>query len=101
MKTVQQMPTSFDRISTHEELHQVLALVGESVPSLANEASNEADERKALQVAVADLWRDTALNEHDRHNHDRHNAAYDEDGDVRDQMYQWAEMLAGRTARIN
>ena len=94
MKTLQQMPAAFDRLSTHEELHQVLALVSDYAPSLASEAPGEPDEEKALRDAVADLWREAPAEERDAET----NA---EEIDVPGELYRWAEMLTGKTERIN
>ena len=88
MKTVQQMPTAFDRMSTHEELHQVLALVSEGAAYLVPEAQSEADEKRALQEAVADLWTDTAADERDVDS-------------AQEDSYHWAHILAGEARRLN
>jgi hypothetical protein len=89
MKTLQQMLNSSDRMSTHEELHQVLALLDERAPLAGTEALGESEETRALQEAVEDLWRDSA----------------DEPSgkiiDVRSELYPWADMLTGKTDRIN
>ena len=94
MKTLQQMPAAFDRLSTHEELHQVLALVSENAPSLASEAPSEPDEEKALRDAVADLWREAPAEEQDAETNG-------EEIDVPGELYRWAEILTGKTERIN
>jgi hypothetical protein len=91
MKTIQETLIEFDRISTHEELHQVLALLDECTPVAATEAPGEAEERKALREAVADLWQDAAADEMGR----------DEETGLRGEMYPWAEILADKSDRIN
>jgi hypothetical protein len=97
MKTTQEIVTEFDRISTHEELHQVLALVSDGAPGLAPEALGEPDDTKALREAVAELWRDAA----DEPDRDVLSKRHDEESDVRGLLYPWAEMLAGKTDRVN
>jgi hypothetical protein len=87
MKTAQETLTTFDRMSTHEELHQVLALVSEGVPGSPAEAPSEPEETRALREAVADLWRNAA--------------ADDPDADLRDGLCPWVEVIAGKTNRIN
>lgn len=94
MKTLQQLPAAFDRLSTHEELHQVLALVSDYAPSLASEAPGEPDEEKALRDAVADLWREAPEEE-------RNAETNGEEIDVPGELYRWAEILTGKTERIN
>ena len=89
MKTLQEMTTTFDRISTHEELSQVLALVTEDASGPAIERPSAPDETRTLREAVADLWRDAAADEHDEETH------------VRGVSYPWTEVLAGKAKRIN
>lgn len=88
MKTAQQSPTAFDRMSTHEELHQVLALVSEGAPFLSAEVQGDADEKKTLQEAVAELWRDGALDESG-------------ESDTQEDVCHWAEILSGKTESVN
>jgi hypothetical protein len=85
MKTTQEMST-VDRVSTHEELHQVLALLNDSADRFANEAGPEADEENGLQDAVATLWQDSANAEGEN----------EMDGDDT----RWAE-FARQTERVN
>ena len=83
MKTTQEMST-VDRISTHEELHQVLALLSDSADRVATEAASDAEEsEEMLRDAVAGLWPDA-----------------EQDGQSEGEMYRWAE-LAGRPERVN
>jgi predicted TPR repeat methyltransferase len=89
MKTAQEMLTEFDRVSTHEELNQVLALLNEFTRSEGAEAPGESDEKLALRDAVADLWRDAAEVEPN------------EETGVHSELYPWAEMLADKSDRIN
>jgi len=91
MKTAQETPTEFDRLSTHEELHQVLALLDQFAPGAATEASSEVEERRALREAVMDLWQDAAADEYES----------DEETDARGELYPWAGMLANKSDRIN
>jgi len=84
MKTTHEMVT-VDRISTHEELHQVLALLNDSAARVATEAPSEPEEENALQDAVTSLWQD---------------ATEDEQRDIERDAYHWAE-LAGKTERVN
>jgi hypothetical protein len=98
MKTLQHMPATFDRLSTHEELHQVLALVHECAPSLAGEAPSEPEEEMALRDAVADLWREAPADERDSKTHGE---TFGEEIDVSGELYRLAEMLTGKTERIN
>jgi hypothetical protein len=90
MKTLQEMLNTSDRMSTHEELHQVLALLDERAPVAVTEAPGEADEANALREAVADLWRESIAEEPSR-----------QIIDVRSELYPWADMLAGKRDRIN
>lgn len=98
MKTLEQTPTAFDRLATREELHQVLALVNEYAPSLATEAPGEPEEERALRDAVADLWREPPADERDA---ETHGETLGEELDVPGELYRWAEMLTGKTERIN
>jgi hypothetical protein len=91
MKTIQETLTEFDRMSTHEELHQVLALLDECAPVAGMEAPAEAEERKALREAVADLWQDGAANE----------TGNDQQTGLQGGMYPWAEILADKSHRVN
>jgi hypothetical protein len=91
MKTAQELLTEFDRLSTHEELHQVLALLDEGVAGAATEASSETEERKALREAVMDLWQDAAADEHE----------HDDETGARGEMLPWAGAIANRSDRIN
>jgi hypothetical protein len=91
MKTAQELLTEFDRLSTHEELHQVLALLDECVPGAATEAPGETEERRALREAVMDLWQDAAADEHER----------DDQTSARGEMLPWAGVIANRTDRVN
>ena len=79
MKTTQELSNEFDRISTHEELHQVLALLNEFARTQATEPTQRARERKALRDAVMDLWQDAAADEHES-DHESPDGA----------MYRWA-----------
>jgi len=89
MKTAQEMPTEFDRVSTHEELHQVMALLNEFTPGEGIERPGESDENLALREAVADLWRDAGLGEPD------------EETGSRIDLYPWPDTLAHKSDRIN
>ena len=89
MKT--ELLTEFDRLSTHEELHQVLALLDEFVPGTTTEAPGETDERKALREAVMDLWQDAAADEHES-DHETH---------IYSEVSPWAEIIANRSDRVN
>ncbi len=93
MKTLQEMLNTSDRMSTHEELHQVLALLDERTP-VRTETQDEADEARALREAVADLWRDAASDGKVG------DGKYEEEIEVRTDSYRWAE-LAGKTDRVN
>jgi hypothetical protein len=64
MKTTHEMST-VDRISTHEELHQVLALLSDPADRVANEASTEPEEDNLFRDAVSNLWQDRADDEAD------------------------------------
>jgi hypothetical protein len=85
MKTTQEMST-VDRISTHEELHQVLALLNDPTDHLTVETAPEVDEEDPLQEAVSSLWPD----------------ATSEDGKDQSEgsVYRWAE-FAGKSERVN
>lgn len=83
MKTTHEMST-VDRVSTHEELHQVLALLNESADRVTTEAASESDEENALQDAVANLWQNGGSDEPEG------------EGDV----YRWAE-FSNKTERVN
>ena len=85
MKTTQEMST-VDRISTHEELHQVLALLNDPTDHLTVEAAPEVDEGDPLQDAVSSLWPDAT-------NEDRNDQS---EGSV----YRWSE-FAGKSERVN
>jgi hypothetical protein len=89
MKTAQEMLIEFDRVSTHEELNQVLALLNEFTTTEGTEATGESDEKLALRDAVADLWRDATVD------HPNEAAA------SRSELYPWAEMLVDKSDRIN
>ena len=89
MKNAQEILTEFDRVSTHEELHQVLALLNEYAPGVGIEAPGESDENLALREAVADLWRDAAVDEPNG------------EADVRTELSPWAGILMDRSDRIN
>jgi hypothetical protein len=89
MKIAQEMLTEFDRVSTHEELHQVLALLNEFNPGEGTEAPGESDEKLALRDAVAELWRDAAV---DHPNEGTGSPT---------ELYPWAEMLVDKSDRIN
>jgi hypothetical protein len=89
MKNAQEILTEFDRVSTHEELHQVLALLNEYAPGAGIEAPGESDENLALREAVADLWRDAAVDEPNG------------EADVRTELSPWAGILVDRSDRIN
>jgi hypothetical protein len=91
MKTIQETLTEFDRLSTHEELHQVLALLDERTPVAVMETPGEAEERTALREAVADLWQDAAAAE----------TGNDRETGLRGGMYPWAEILADKSHRVN
>ena len=58
MKMTHEMST-VDRISTHEELHQVLALLNDSADRVMTEEPSETEEESALQEAVSSLWQDS------------------------------------------
>lgn len=89
MKTAHEIINEFDRVSTHEELHQVLALLNEYTPSEGAGAPSESDEKLALREAVASLWRDAAVDEPN------------EETGNRTDPYPWAEMLVDKSDRIN
>jgi hypothetical protein len=91
MKTAQELPNEFDRLSTHEELHQVLALLDEFVPGVATEASSETEERKALRDAVMDLWQDAAADEHES----------DQESSSSGEMYPWAVRMMNKSGQVN
>ena len=91
MKTAQELLTEFDRLSTHEELHQVLALLDEGVPGGATEAPSETEEKKSLREVVMDLWQDAAADEHER----------DDETSVRGEIHHWAGAITNRSDRIN
>lgn len=84
MKTTQEMST-VDRISTHEELHQVLALLSDSADRMAAEATPVPEEENSLREAVAGLWPES-----------------EDEGQRQSEseMYRWAE-LAGKLERVN
>lgn len=84
MKTTHEMST-VDRISTHEELHQVLALLSDSADRVATEVAPEPEEENSLREAVAGLWPD---------------ADGDSQRETDSDMYRWAE-LAGKLERVN
>jgi len=84
MKTTHETAT-VDRISTHEELHQVLALLNESASRVRAEASSESEQEDALQDAVSSLWQD---------------ATEDGQSDLEGEAHRWAE-LASKTERVN
>ena len=84
MKTTQEMST-VDRISTHEELHQVLALLSDSAERVATETASEPEEEDSLREAVAGLWPE---------------AEADGQKQTESDMYRWAE-LAGKLERVN
>ena len=88
MKTAQELLAEFDRLSTHEELHQVLALLDEGG---ATEVSSETEERKALREAVMDLWQEAAADEHE----------LDDATGARGEMLPWAGVIATRSNRVN
>lgn len=85
MKMTHELST-VDRVSTHEELHQVLALLNESADRVTTEAARESDEESALQDAVANLWQDGGSDE--------------PTGDLEGDVYSWAE-FADKTERVN
>lgn len=89
MKTAQELPNEFDRLSTHEELHQVLALLDEFVPGAATEAPSETEERKALRDAVMDLWQDAAADEHEG------------DHESSGETYPWAVRMMNKSDQVN
>ena len=91
MKTAQEPLTEFDRLSTHEELHQVLALLDECVSGADTAAPGETEDRRALREAVMDLWQDAAAGEHE---------GYDETG-LRSEVLPWAGVVANKSDRIN
>lgn len=60
MKTTQESSTTFDRVSTYEELHQVLALLGEAnAPLSVDEPPAEPEDQQDLREAVSSLWHDS------------------------------------------
>jgi hypothetical protein len=87
MKTVQELPSAFDRMSTYEELHQVLDLLSESVPPAATEASSDADAGK--DVAIVDLWSDPTAK------------TPGEERPSQNEMDRWADLLASQNGRAN
>jgi hypothetical protein len=89
MKTLQETRPAFDRMSTHEELHQVLDLLSESAHFGVAETPSEADEKEALRAAVSGLWQDTAAEAHDQQR------------GVLCETDPWAELLAGETELKN
>jgi hypothetical protein len=91
MKTAQELPNEFDRLSTHEELHQVLALLDEFVTGAATEPPSETEERKALRDAVMDLWQDTAADEH----------GSDQESSASGEMYPWAVRVMNKSDQVN
>jgi hypothetical protein len=84
MKTTHEMAT-VDRISTHEELHQVLALLNDSAARVTD--ATEPQEENDLQEAVANLWRESE------------NAGEGE-LELESDPYRWAE-LAVKADRVN
>ena len=90
MKTAQELLTEFDRLSTHEELHQVLSLLDEGVTGAATEVSSETEERKALREAVMDLWQDAAADEYEL-----------DESSAPGEMVPWAGAIATRSNRVN
>jgi hypothetical protein len=91
MKTAQELPNEFDRLSTHEELHQVLALSDDFVQSASTEAPSETEERKALRDAVMDLWQDAAADEHES----------DQESGASGEMYPWAVRVMNKSDQVN
>jgi len=85
MKTTQEMST-VDRISTHEELHQVLALLNDPTDHFAVETAPETEEEDSLRDAVSSLWPDTTS----------------EDGNDQSEgsVCRWAE-FSGKSERVN
>jgi len=92
MKTVQEVPSAFDRMSTYEELHQVLDLLSESVPPAATEASSDADadaSKDAVRLAIMDLWSDPTAK------------TPGEERPPQNEMDRWADVLASQNGRAN
>ena len=92
MKTVQEVPSAFDRMSTYEELHQVLDLLSESVPPAATEASSDADadaSKDAVRLAIMDLWSDSTAK------------TPGEERPPQNEMDRWADVLASQNGRAN
>jgi hypothetical protein len=82
MKTTHEMAT-VDRVSTHEELHQVLALLNDSAARVSD--ATEPQEENDLREAVSSLWQE---------------AENEDEGEPESDAYRWAE-LAGKTERVN
>jgi hypothetical protein len=89
MKTVQEVPSAFDRMSTYEELHQVLDLLSESVPPASTDTSSSADTSNAARVATIDLWSNPA----DKTPSEEHPSPYE--------MDRWADVIASQNDRAN
>ena len=56
MKTAHETPTA-DRLSTHEELHQVLALLNDPAASAKTEIASDSEDSN-LREALFSLWQD-------------------------------------------
>jgi hypothetical protein len=86
MKTQQEMTSAFDRLSTPEELHQVLDLLGERGHLWTTEVTGAAGGSK---IEVLDMWEDPAGDEEDKQY------------DAFEEIVPWADPLVCKTEPIN
>lgn len=88
MKALQEMPKTFDRMSTREELHQVLDLLSEpGRPWVADALRATRDGENEDRVAtVSDLWQATASGQQQ---------------EILPEVDSWTELLVTKSERVN
>jgi hypothetical protein len=89
MKALQEMPKTFDRMSTREELHQVLDLLSEPgrpwVADALRATRDGENENEDAVATVCDLWQPTA----------------GQPQEVLAEVDSWTELLVTKPERVN
>jgi hypothetical protein len=88
MKALQEMTKTFDRMSTREELHQVLDLLSErGRPWIADALRVTRDgENEDTVATVSDLWQETASGQQ---------------REILPEADSWTELLVTKSERVN